>query len=107
LNGLNNQRDNLRICTPAQNRSNTKKSHGSSQFKGVSRKAASHWVAYIKVNQKTKYLGTFQDEVAAALAYDAAARQHFGEFALCNFPPKKPCVPCIPASIISMEMPGA
>ncbi len=106
LNGLNNQRDNLRVCTPAQNRSNTKKAHGCSQFKGVSLDG-SRWVAYIKVNQKTKYLGTFGDEVAAALAYDSAAREHFGEFARCNFPSKKPCVSCIPASIICMEMLGA
>jgi len=106
LNGLNNQRDNLRVCTFAQNRSNTKKAHGSSQFKGVSRDG-SQWVTYIKVNQRTKYLGTFADEVAAALAYDVAAREHFGEFARCNFPTKKPCAPCIPASIILTEMPGA
>lgn len=106
LNGLNNQRYNLRVCTPAQNRSNTKKTHGSSLYKGVSLDG-SRWVAYIKVNQKTKYLGTFEDEVAAALAYDVAAREHFGEFSRCNFLCKKPCVSCIPASIISVEMPGA
>ena len=106
LNGLNNQRENLRTCTPAQNRSNTRKSHGSSQFKGVSLKG-SRWVAYIKTNKKTKYLGAFEHELVAALAYDAAAREHFGEFARCNFPRKKPCVPCIPASIISLETPVA
>jgi len=106
LNGLNNQRNNLRICTFSQNRANTEKSHGSSQFKGVSR-LGSRWVAYIKVNRKTKYVGIFGDEVAASLAYDAAAREHFGEFALCNFPSKKPCVPCIPASIICKEKLGA
>jgi hypothetical protein len=34
----------------------------------------------------SKFLGRFYDERDAALAYDAAARAAFGEFAFCDFP---------------------
>jgi hypothetical protein len=35
--------------------------------------------------------------VLAALAYDRAAREHKVGFALCNFPPVKPCLTSAPA----------
>ena len=84
---LDNRRANLRICTPSQNQANTKKRPGcSSRFKGVSwEKRECKWQAYIKVNGKQRNLGHFTDEQDAARAYDEAARQMFGEFALCNF----------------------
>ena len=33
-----------------------------------------------------RYLGAFADEIEAAKAYDATAREMFGEFARLNFP---------------------
>jgi hypothetical protein len=86
-NSLNNQRWNLRFCTKSQNNSNIDKpKHGkTSQYKGV------YWVpkrkrffAAIKINHNRIRLGYFQDERDAALAYNAAAVQYFGEFARIN-----------------------
>jgi hypothetical protein len=86
--GLNNQRYNLRPCTSRQNNQNRRKVSGkSSQYKGVCWITKwSKWSAYIRVNSKLQSLGTFDDEVEAAHAYDNAAVLHFGTFARLNFP---------------------
>jgi hypothetical protein len=91
--GLDNQRGNLRICTPSQNGMNRRKRNGvSSPYKGVClHKRDGMFQAGIRINGEKKFLGWFARELDAALAYDAAAREHFGEFALCNFALKKPC----------------
>jgi hypothetical protein len=86
--GLNNQHDNLRLATSQQNRRN---SHGrrtaSSRFKGVSLYRSGKWQAQIGVSPGVlRYLGQFASEIDAALAYDVAARDLFGEFARLNFP---------------------
>ena len=84
---LDNRRANLRECTRSQNHANQKKRRGSSsRFKGVYwNKHARKWQAEIKANGKYRYLGLFTDEKDAALAYDEAAREGFGEFARGNF----------------------
>jgi len=82
-NGLDNRQDNIRICTHSQNQQNKslQKNH-SSQFKGVRwHKRCNKWQTQIG----HKYLGLFTSEVEAAKAYDAAAKEYFGEFALLNF----------------------
>jgi len=87
-NGLNNQRYNLRPANQSQQSMNRRSFAGSSsQFKGVSLKKNGRWCAYIQLNGKFTHLGTFADELEAALAYDAAARQLHGKFARLNFPP--------------------
>lgn len=59
----------------------------SSRFKGVFWESfTKKWRASIGVNGKNRKLGRFGDEIAAALAYDEAARQWFGEHARLNFP---------------------
>jgi hypothetical protein len=90
-NGLNNQRANLRLATGQQNNANRRKRPGTtaSIYKGVSRhngRIAKPWIAYIGLNNRTVYLGCFAVEEDAARAYDAAAVEHFGEFALLNLP---------------------
>ena len=86
-NPLDNRRINLRCCTRSQNLMNSIKRKGtSSVYKGVSWFNASRkWKAYIKINTKQKYLGLFETETAAAVAYDTEAKELFGEYALLNF----------------------
>jgi predicted site-specific integrase-resolvase len=58
-----------------------------SRFKGVClEKQTGRWRAQIQVDGHTHKLGRFRDEIAAAEAYDEAARELFGEHARLNFP---------------------
>ncbi len=86
-NGLDCRRDNMRNCTHAQNIMNERPRAGhSSQYKGVSwYKAGRKWRAYIRVGGVLIFLGGFQTEKIAAVAYDKAAHKHFGEYAYLNF----------------------
>lgn len=89
--GLDNRRANLREATPVQNSRNMRPltSAMSSEFKGVARQPRSTvhpWRAYIRINGRASWLGVFATPEEAARAYDAAAREHFGEFARPNFP---------------------
>jgi hypothetical protein len=86
--GLNNQRYNLRPWAGGQNLQNARKRAGaSSSFKGVSwDRLSGKWLARICVDKHQRNLGRYDSETDAALVYDAAAREAFGEFALLNFP---------------------
>ena len=85
--GLDNRRSNLRPATDTQNQGNRKPTYGkSSRYKGVSRVAGGKWRASIMSDYKSRNLGHFRTEIEAALVYDAAAREVFGEFAWPNFP---------------------
>ena len=86
-NGLNNLRSNLRVCTRSENQQNARKQirDTTSKYKGVySDKAHGKWAAGIGINNRNIFLGYFDSETDAARAYDAAALEHFGEFALLN-----------------------
>ena len=87
LDKLDNRRSNLRYATCTQNNANGPSRGGTSSYKGVSWVTRDmQWLAQIQAHGKTYRLGQFDTEIAAALAYDTAARMHFGEFARCNFP---------------------
>jgi len=87
-NGLNNQKDNMRNCTHAQNMMNMNKE----KMKGVTFKKSYnkyvYWCAQIFVNGHNKHLGLFpytnEGKILAAKAYDSASREYFGEFANLN-----------------------
>lgn len=84
-NPLDNRRSNLRLCSNGQNRQNCRGSQKTSRFKGVYYpKNERRCRASIRVNKHTIHLGTFDSETDAARAYNAAAMQHFGEFARLN-----------------------
>lgn len=86
-NTLNNQKFNLRQSTKSQNRANRIISvfHKASPFKGVGWLKKNHkWHAQIGVGGSRIHLGCFNSQVEAARAYNDAAQQYFGEFALLN-----------------------
>jgi hypothetical protein len=85
-NGLDNRKQNLRICTVSQNAQNNRKRRDTSSiYKGVCyNKRNSKWMASLKINGKFKYLGEFKEEIDAAKAYNNKAIELFGEFANLN-----------------------
>ncbi len=85
-NGLNNQRDNIRIATRSENNRNRKAKYNStSQYVGVSKAKDGRWAAQIKPEGKNPIgLGWYINEIDAALAYNKAAIKIHGEFAKLN-----------------------
>lgn len=81
--GENNRLDNLRRANKKQNSANSKKpSTNTSGFKGVYfSKAANKWVAQIRLEDKTRYLGLYATAKEAHSIYMLEAGRHFGEFA--------------------------
>lgn len=82
---------NLRYVTVSENRMNRRKGptrNGiptTSQYKGVH---YSHkhdaWVSRIGIEKKTRVIGSFENEIDAALAYDAIANKVYGNVATTN-----------------------
>lgn len=87
-NGLNNQRENIRVATHSQNLSSSRIARGESRFRGVSRNGESRkpWVARVRIEGRSVYLGRFSSEEEAARLYDQTVRELRGEFAVVNFP---------------------
>ncbi len=87
-NGLDNRKCNLRPATKLQQAWNrTKRKNCTSKYKGVylfRQGTYKAWRAMIRIDKKLKDLGLHHCETAAALAYDRAAKETFGEFAVLN-----------------------
>ncbi len=79
-NGLNNQRSNLRAVTKSQNGTN-KKCVGRSGYLGVFPVSGytDKWFARTRINNKPRYLGTFNSKKLAAQAYKNALIKIYGE----------------------------
>jgi len=91
-NGLDNRRANLRIVTCQQNSWNKRKQRGnySSKYKGVTwLKSENKWQSRIICGGKRIFIGYFDDEKAAARAYDGKAKELFREYAAPNLPSSK------------------
>lgn len=79
---LDNRKQNLRIATPLQNARNKRiAKNNTSGYRGVEwMPARKKWRAVIRVEGKRRSLGCYTDILAAAAAYDSAARNIFGDF---------------------------
>lgn len=85
-NRTNNRVENLRPCDEHRNAGNTGMyKHNTSGYRGVSfNTKRRRWCAQIKKFGKQTPLGDFATKEEAALRYNEAAREHFGEFATLN-----------------------
>lgn len=87
-NGLDNRKENLRICTHQENIQNQQiqNINKSSIYKGVSfRKDIKKWSTKLQVKNRQIVIGVFPTERSAAMAYDIWAKDLFGSFAKLNF----------------------
>ncbi len=82
---LDNRWSNLRISTSGQNKIN-RATRGDNKLgiKRVERLPGGNYVAYIRRNGKKTHLGTFKTPREAALAYNRAAIELWGEYAWTN-----------------------
>jgi hypothetical protein len=84
---FDNRKENLRFATNQQNQHNQTRVRidNTSGYKGVIRTARG-FGAQIYMNRRRIWIGTYRTPEDAARAYDAWARELFGEFAHTNFP---------------------
>lgn len=87
-NPLNYQFENLRPATHSQNAANRSvATNSTSGYKGVHYcQQKKSYLARIAFRSMRTFLGKFTNPIDAAKAYDLAAKQLFGAFAVLNFP---------------------
>lgn len=86
-NPLDCRRGSLRVATPSQNTANTRRflKGKLSRYRGVTlHKQTGKWQAAAKHRDRCIHLGLHDNEESAARAYDAKARELWGEFAILN-----------------------
>jgi len=85
-NTLDYRKSNLRRASYQGNSANSRKLKiGSSRYKGVSwDRSRSKWRVQIMLNRKNIFIGRFELEEEAAIAYNEKAKELFGEFAYLN-----------------------
>lgn len=83
---LNNHIENLRLASSLENQYNKfRQVNGTSKYKGVWYDSVkSIWKASIRSQEKRTYIGQFETEIEAAIAYDKLALQLQGKFAKLN-----------------------
>jgi frataxin-like iron-binding protein CyaY len=85
---LDNRKQNLRITTRNDNVQNSAKRgiNPTSRYKGVHfNKQTKKWISQICIDYKITHLGSFDDEIDAAKAYDVAVLEARGSHARTNF----------------------
>lgn len=85
--GLDNRKENLRLCSRAENNKNRRnRKTGNDKYMGIYREKSGIkiWRATIKHNNKSIYLGHHATEEEAAHVYNVAALKYHGEFAALN-----------------------
>lgn len=84
-NGINNRYNNLRHATHRQNLI-SRKTESASGYRGVSLTRSGRWQAQLDSRKARRYLGAYDTAEEAARAWDEAAKELYGEFAVLNFP---------------------
>lgn len=83
--GLDNRKKNLRLCNWLNNCHNKKVfKNNTTGFKGITKRWNGKYQAQIVINYKKITIGTYLTPEDAARAYDAAAIEHYGEYAKTN-----------------------
>lgn len=84
-NGLDNRRQNLRLCTQSENCLNAVKKGKTKRFKGVYFDARrGKWWSQLYIGRKSHFGGYWATELEAAVSYDELALKYHGDFARLN-----------------------